>query len=119
MTIIGNIVLTFLRCLTAGLVVQCALYAAGEYGPFLPVLLTTNSISLLNLLPVSLAGFGVYEGGGVAILSQFGFSPERVLAALIYQRAYIIIYSLLMLTATYLLRIWLQYRAEHSLPISQ
>ncbi|HLO30011.1 MAG TPA: lysylphosphatidylglycerol synthase transmembrane domain-containing protein [Anaerolineales bacterium] len=104
-TLIGNVALTLLRCLTAGLVVQCALYAAGEFRSFLPVVLATNSISLLNLLPVSLAGLGIYEGGGVMLFSRLGFDPERVLAALIYQRVYVIIYSLVMLAATYLLTV--------------
>lgn len=113
-TLIGNIALTLLRCLIAGLVVQCALYAAGEYRSFLPVVLATNSISLLNLLPVSLAGLGVYEGGGVMLFDRLGFDPERVLAALIYQRAYVIIYSLLMLAFTYALSLWRQRRAKVS-----
>jgi len=95
--LLGNITLTFLRCVTAGVVIQCALWAAGEWRPFLPVLYTTNTISVLNLLPISFAGLGMYEGGGVAILSQLGFDRERVLAALVYQRLYIILYSLIVL----------------------
>lgn len=95
--LLGNTVLTFLRCVTAGVVVQLALWAAGEWQPFLPVLYTTNAISVLNLLPVSFAGLGVYEGGGVAILSQLGFDRERVFTALVYQRLYVILYSLLVL----------------------
>ena len=78
-------------------------------------MLATNSISLLNLLPVSLAGLGVYEGGGVMLFSRLGFDPERVFAALIYQRVYIIIYSLVMLASTYLLAIWQQQRLKASL----
>jgi uncharacterized membrane protein YbhN (UPF0104 family) len=95
--LLGNIALTFLRCVTAGVVIQCALWAAGEWQPFLPVLYTTNTISVLNLLPISFAGLGMYEGGGVAILSHLGFDQERVLAALVYQRIYIILYSLVIL----------------------
>ncbi len=95
--LLGNISLTFLRCVTAGVGIQCALWAAGEWQPFLPVLYTTNTLSLLNLLPISFAGLGMYEGGGVAILSQLGFDRERVLAALVYQRLYIILYSLVVL----------------------
>lgn len=92
--LLGNIALTFVRCVTAGVVIQCALWAAGEWQPFLPVLYTTNTLSVLNLLPISFAGLGMYEGGGVVILSHLGFDQERVLAALVYQRIYIILYSL-------------------------
>src|SRR5262249_32306462 len=38
--LLGNIVLTLLRCVMAGVVVQLALWAAGEWQPFLPVLLS-------------------------------------------------------------------------------
>jgi uncharacterized membrane protein YbhN (UPF0104 family) len=95
--LLGNTVLTLLRCVTAGVVVQLALWAAGEWQPFLPVLYTTNAIAVLNLVPVSFAGLGIYEGGGVAILSQLGFDRERVFTALIYQRLYVIVSSLLVL----------------------
>ena len=46
--LLGNTVLTLLRCVTAGVVVQLALWAAGEWQPFLPVLYTTNAISVLS-----------------------------------------------------------------------
>lgn len=114
--LLGNVGLTLLRCVVSGGVVQFALWAAGEWQPFLPVLYTTNSISLINLLPVSLAGLGVYEGGGVAILSQLGFDQERVFAGLMYQRFYIILYSLVMLILSRLLiermRRWAQITEE-------
>jgi len=102
--LLGNIGLTLLRCVMAGIVVQLALWAVGEWQPFLPVLYTTNTISLLNLLPISLAGLGVYEGGGVAILSHLGFDREHVFAALIYQRLYVMLYALLMLVLWRMLR---------------
>lgn len=95
--VLGNIVLTLFRCLISGLVVQCALWSAYEYQPFLPVLSVTNSIAILNLLPVSFFGFGIYEGGGIALLGRLGFHQERVMAGLLYQRVYVICYSLAML----------------------
>ncbi|RME49689.1 MAG: UPF0104 family protein [Caldilineae bacterium] len=101
--LLGNIALTLLRCVSAGVVVQFALWAAGEYQSFLPVLYTTNSISLINLLPISLAGLGAYEGGGVVLFTRLGFDGERVFAALMYQRIYILLYSLLMLALSRLL----------------
>ncbi|MGE3540970.1 MAG: YbhN family protein [Candidatus Tectimicrobiota bacterium] len=95
--LLGNIGLTFLRCLVSGLVVLCALWAAGVYPAFFPVLATTNTIAILNLLPVSLAGLGVYEGGGVALLGRLGLPQERVLMALVYQRLYVLLSSFLIL----------------------
>ena len=95
--LLGNIGLTCVRCVMAGVTVQLALWAAGEWQPFLPVLYTTNTLSLLNLLPVSLGGLGVYEGGGVALLGQLGFDRDRVFAALVYQRFYVLLYALLVL----------------------
>jgi len=110
--LLGNIGLTLLRCVSAGMVVQFALWAAGEYAPFLPVLYTTNSLSLINLLPISLAGLGAYEGGGVAIFGRLGLDEERVFAALVYQRVYIILYSLLILLFSRLLIRWMRPPAD-------
>lgn len=93
----GNVGLTFLRCLVSGGVVLCALWATGEAPPWWPVLATTNTIAILNLLPVSLAGLGVYESGGVVLLGRMGIQQEYVFAALIYQRAYVLLSSLLIL----------------------
>jgi len=100
--LLSNVGLTFLRCLVSGLVVQCVLWAVGERLPFLPVLYTTNTIAILNLLPISLAGLGVYESGGVTILGQLGFDQERIFVAFIYLRAYVLLSSLLILAFTYL-----------------
>jgi len=43
---------------------------------------------------VSLSGLGIYEGGGLVLLEALGLNREQVLAGLLYQRAYIIIWSL-------------------------
>jgi len=100
--LLGNVGLTFVRCLVSGLVVQCALWAVGEYPPFLPVLSTTNTIAILNLLPVSLAGFGVYESGGVTLLGLLGLQREHVFVALVYQRVYVLLSSCVILAFAYL-----------------
>ena len=97
----SNVGLTFLRCLVSGLVVLCALWAAGEHPPFFPVLAATNTIAILNLLPVSLAGLGVYESGGVALLGYMGLHQERVFVALAYQRVYVLLSSALILAVAY------------------
>jgi uncharacterized protein (TIRG00374 family) len=95
--LLGNIFLTFVRCVVSGLVVYLALCAAREQSPFLPVLYTSNSIALLRFLPISPAGLGLYEAGGVAVLGHLGLDRERVLAAFVYVRIYAIAYSLLVL----------------------
>ena len=89
----ANITVTLLRCVASAIVVMFALWAAGEWPPFKPVLYVTNSLSLLALLPVSVAGIGVYEGGGVTLLGQLGLDPERIFAALLYQRIYLLVSS--------------------------
>ncbi|MEW6717732.1 MAG: lysylphosphatidylglycerol synthase transmembrane domain-containing protein [Chloroflexota bacterium] len=98
----SNLVVAVVRCAMGGAVVQFALQAAGERVDFLPVLFTSNAISLLNLLPVSLSGLGLYEGGGVAIFQSLGFHAERIFAGLAYQRLYIILSSLLITMFAYL-----------------
>ncbi len=101
--LMSNIGLTFARCLVSAVGVQFALWAAGEHGPFEPVLYITNSLAILNLLPVSVGGLGVYEGGGLVLFTELGFDRERVFAALVYQRIYVIVSSLLMLALSRLL----------------
>ena len=63
----------------------------------LPVTIITNSLSLLIYLPISVSGVGVYEGGAVAAFSYLGLSSERVLAAFVFQRLYMIGSSLVFL----------------------
>ena len=96
--LLANVGLTLARSLVAGVVIALALLAAGTRADFLPVTVATNSLSLLNYIPISLSGVGVYEGGAVALFSRLGLSGERVFAAFVFQRAYMILSSLAFLS---------------------
>lgn len=93
----ANVGVTLLRAIVSGAVIYCALLAAGTRADLLPVTIITNSLSLLIYLPISVSGIGVYEGGAVAAFSYLGLSNERVLAAFVFQRLYMIGSSLVFL----------------------
>lgn len=95
--LLANIGVTLARSLVAGWVIAMALLAASTSAGLLQVTVLTNSLSLLNYVPISLSGVGVYEGGAVALFSRLGLSGERVFAAFVFQRAYMILSSLLFL----------------------
>jgi uncharacterized membrane protein YbhN (UPF0104 family) len=91
------IAIIVVRSAIAGVVIELALSAAGTTAPLWLVILITNSLTLVNLLPVSVGGAGVYEGGGVILFGHLGLDSERVFAALLFQRAYMIVSSLIFL----------------------
>jgi uncharacterized membrane protein YbhN (UPF0104 family) len=101
--LLANVGLTVVRSVVSGLVIQMALLAAGTRGGFFAVTVATNSLGLLNYLPISLSGVGIYEGGAVAVFSRLGLASERVFAAFVFQRAYIVASSLMWLAASRLL----------------
>lgn len=102
----GNLGVTLARSVIAGLVVQLALLAAHEQSLFFAVVCATNFLTIVNLFPISLGGVGVYEGSGVILFEQIGFKGENVLAALLYQRAYIVLSSVLIILTSWLYTIW-------------
>lgn len=106
--LLGNVTLTLVRSVVAGLGVQFALLAAHEQAAFLPVVCASNFLSVVNFLPISIGGLGVYEGTGVVLFEQLGMNGENVLVALLYQRAYILLSS-----ASILFVFWL-YSLRHS-----
>ena len=95
--LLANVAGTIARSVVAGVVIELALVAAGTWANFLWVVVVTNSLSLLNFIPISLGGVGVYEGGAVAVFSRLGLSSERVFAAFVFQRTYIVVFALLLL----------------------
>lgn len=109
----ADVAVTLLRALVAGAVIYAALLAAGTRADFFPVMVITSSLSLLNYIPISLSGVGVYEGGAVAIFSYLGMNSERVFAAFVFQRAYMIASSVLVLALT---RLVLPTRSETNTP---
>ncbi|MGA2332880.1 MAG: lysylphosphatidylglycerol synthase transmembrane domain-containing protein [Syntrophales bacterium] len=90
----ANILIGGFRGIISGLTLIFALMAANVSPPFFSTICITNSLSILTHIPVSLSGLGIYEGGGLVLLEALGLNREQVLAGLLYQRAYIIIWSL-------------------------
>jgi uncharacterized protein (TIRG00374 family) len=99
----ANVAVTLLRAVVAGAVIYSALLAAGTRADFLLVTVITNSLSLVNYIPISLSGIGLYEGGAVAVFGYLGLDSERVFAAFVFQRAYMIASSLVFLALTRLM----------------
>lgn len=95
----GNVCITILRSIVAGIVVEFALVAVGEQSNLFTVICATNSLTIVNLLPISIGGFGTYEGSGVVLFRALGLNPNGILAALLYQRLYIWLSSFLILAA--------------------
>jgi uncharacterized membrane protein YbhN (UPF0104 family) len=83
--------------------VELALLGAGQPASLLPTTCISNTMSVIGLLPITLAGLGVYEGTGVVIFEQLGLNRERVFAGLVYQRAYIIVSSLVIAAVSLIL----------------
>jgi len=92
--IYANTLLGGFRGIVSGIALIFALMAANVSPPFFSTICITNSLSILTHIPVSLSGLGIYEGGGLILLESLGLNREQVLAGLFYQRAYIIIWSL-------------------------
>lgn len=90
----ANIFIGGFRGIISGITLILALMAANVTPPFFATICITNSLSILTHIPVSLSGLGIYEGGGLVLLEALGLNREQVLAGLLYQRAYIIIWSL-------------------------
>lgn len=104
--LVGNVALTLVRSIVAGLVIQFALVAAQEQPPLFPVICATNFLTIVNLFPISIGGLGVYEASGVVLFEQIGLNGEKVLAALFYQRAYIFLSSGLILLTYWVVKLW-------------
>jgi uncharacterized membrane protein YbhN (UPF0104 family) len=81
------------RSFVAGLVVYLALLSVDAHAGFLAVVAITNSLTLINRLPISLGGIGLYEGGAVAAFGRMNLGAEQVFAAFVLHRAYVILSS--------------------------
>jgi uncharacterized membrane protein YbhN (UPF0104 family) len=103
-TLLVDLAVTVVRSLVGGLAIYLALRAAGTAVGFAYTVVVTNSLSLLGYLPISVSGIGIYEGGAVAAFSRLGANSERVFAALVFQRIYVIASSVALLGAERLLR---------------
>ncbi len=93
LALLANVSVGIMRCVVAGLVVWLALSAVGVKAPFVGVVNVANALSVINLVPISFGGLGVYEGGGVVLFEALGLNALAVLAALLLQRAYVVVSS--------------------------
>jgi len=109
--LLANVGVGMVRCLAAGMVVWLALTAVGATAPFVGVVSVTNALSVINLLPVSFGGLGVYEGGGVLLFEALGLNPVAALAALVLQRAYVLVSSTIILGGYTFVALWHRRRA--------
>lgn len=106
LALLFNIGVGIVRCAVSGMVVWFALAAVGTRASLLPVIAATNMVAVINLIPLSFGGLGVYEGGGVLLFEQLGLSGAPVLAAFVLQRLYVIFSSLLFVTVAALYLFW-------------
>lgn len=104
MRVLANVGVTFVRSIVSGIAIALGLLAAGSAshlsGSHLVwVVALTNSLNLLNALPISVRGIGVYEGGALVAFSLIGLHLQRehVFAAFVFLRAYVVLSSLLVL----------------------
>jgi uncharacterized membrane protein YbhN (UPF0104 family) len=73
-----------LSVVTVGFAILAVMLVAGSLGvdlPFLTWLAIVPPVTLIQLVPVSLAGWGVRELGFVVVLAGFGIPAEAALAA--------------------------------------
>lgn len=102
----GNVFMGLVRGFVGGMVIWFALVAVGTQVSLFPVVAATNTLSLINMLPISFGGLGVYEGGGVLLFEALGLDASRVLAALLLQRIYVLVSSVLVVTCAGIVILW-------------
>lgn len=101
-----NVLVGLVRCLVGGLVVWLALAVVGTHAPFFPIIAATNTLSVINLIPISFGGLGVYEGGGVLLFEAFGLDGTHALAGLVVQRSYVLVVSALFVVCATVILFW-------------
>lgn len=90
----GNVLIGLFRGLISGVALAFALMAADLTPGLFSTVCIANSLAALTHIPVSISGLGLYEGGGLILFERIGMQREMVLAGLLYQRAYILVWSL-------------------------
>lgn len=90
----GNVLIGLFRGAISGVALAFALIAANLTPDLFSTVCIANSLAVVTHIPVSISGLGLYEGGGLILFERIGLQREMVLAGLLYQRAYILIWSL-------------------------
>jgi uncharacterized membrane protein YbhN (UPF0104 family) len=91
--LVANVVIGLGRSVISGFALAYAFMAANLEPPLFPMICITSSLSVITHIPISLGGLGVYEGIGLILFEAIGLAREQVLAGLLYQRVYIIIWA--------------------------
>jgi len=93
--LLANVLIGLGRSIISGVALAFAFMAADLRPPLFPTICITSSLSVITHIPISLSGLGVYEGTGLILFEAIGMGREQVLAGLLYQRLYIIIWATL------------------------
>ncbi len=100
--VLANLLLTVARGILSGVSLQLVLLAVmPTSSEWFTTICLANSLSILNLLPITLGGAGIYEGGGMVLFEIAGLPREQVFAALVYQRLYILASSVLIIAVAF------------------
>jgi uncharacterized membrane protein YbhN (UPF0104 family) len=89
-----NVLIGLFRGVISGVTLALALMLANLTPDLFSTVCLANSLSVVTHIPISISGLGLYEGGGLILFERIGLQREMVLAGLLYQRAYIIVWSL-------------------------
>jgi uncharacterized membrane protein YbhN (UPF0104 family) len=89
-----NFLLGLFRAVISGVALFFVLMAVNLLPNLFSTICIANSLSVVTYLPISISGLGLYEGGGLIMFERIGLQREMVLAGLLYQRAYILVWSL-------------------------
>jgi len=95
--LLADVVVTVARSVVSGVMILMVLAAVGAHADLVRVVIISNVLSLLNYIPITVGGVGVYEGGAMALFGQIGLSNERVFAGFVLLRAYVVVSSLVFL----------------------
>jgi uncharacterized membrane protein YbhN (UPF0104 family) len=90
----GNVLIGLFRGVISGVTLFFALMVANLTPDLFLTVCIANSLAVVTHIPISISGLGLYEGGGLILFEHIGLQREMVLAGLLYQRAYILVWSL-------------------------
>lgn len=92
-----NIGINLIKILVSGLILFSALLLFGVHSNLILVFSVFNLNRVLALLPVTIAGLGILEGGVSIMLARFGYSYSAVMAAMLFDRVVGTIYTIIAL----------------------
>ncbi|MBF0497065.1 MAG: flippase-like domain-containing protein [Deltaproteobacteria bacterium] len=88
-----NALFSFLKIIDCGLEIWLILLIFNVHGDFLLFLSVYNLCRILSLVPISISGLGVLEGGAALALSRLGYEYSAVILAMFFLRAVALLMS--------------------------